>query len=81
MFLSNSKAKEFAPSKKILRRHEHSEYSRWEYQKNHIFCGFLLFLGQKSGIFGIILNYSTISTHRQKLRDTHNQVSIPIFYS
>ena len=24
--------------------------SRWEYQKNHIFCGFLLFLGQKSGI-------------------------------
>ena len=26
-----------------------SEYSRREYQKNHIFCGFLLFLEQKSG--------------------------------
>lgn len=55
--------------------------SRREYQKNHIFCGFLLFLGQNIGVFGIILNYSTISTPREKIRDTHNQVSIPIFYS
>jgi len=35
---------------------------------------FLLFLAQNIGVFGIIFNYSTISTPREKARDTHSQV-------